>query len=81
MLEAGIVRSKNIANILFKNMVDASIAAVCFWLVGYGIAYGDDLTGFMGRNRFITTHIYNNAGAKSDKYTALALSLKLHMKG
>lgn len=45
MLEAGIVQSKNMANILFKNMVDASIAAVCFWLVGYGFAYGTDRTG------------------------------------
>ena len=45
MLEAGIVQTKNMANILFKNMVDASIAAVCFWLVGYGFAYGTDRTG------------------------------------
>ena len=37
MLEAGIVQSKNMANILFKNAIDVSIAAVCYWLVGYGV--------------------------------------------
>jgi len=62
MLEAGIVQSKNMANILFKNMVDASIAAVCFWLVGFGFAYGTDQTGFIGSSKFATIHIYNGAG-------------------
>jgi ammonia channel protein AmtB len=31
------VQSKNMANILFKNAIDVSIAAVCYWLVGYGV--------------------------------------------
>jgi len=26
------------------------------------IAYGDDLTGFIGSNKFATNHIYNGAG-------------------
>jgi len=33
---AGIVHPKNVTNILFKNMVDASLAALVFWGVGYG---------------------------------------------
>jgi hypothetical protein len=37
-------------------------AHVCAWVQ---IAFGDDLTGFIGRNKFITRHIYNNAGASS----------------
>ena len=37
MLEAGVVQNKNMSNILFKNMVDCSIAAVCYWLIGYGV--------------------------------------------
>ena len=40
MLEAGIVHPKNVTNILFKNMIDASLAAFIFWAIGYGIAYG-----------------------------------------
>jgi len=62
MLEAGIVHPKNVANILFKNMIDASIAAVCFWLIGYGLAYGNDKKGFIGTNNFGLEDVYNGAG-------------------
>jgi ammonium transporter, Amt family len=54
MLEAGIVHPKNATNILFKNMIDASLAALIFWLVGYGVAYGPTggSGGFIGTFNF-----------------------------
>jgi Amt family ammonium transporter len=52
MLEAGIVHPKNMTNILFKNICDASIAALCFWIVGYGFAYGESAGGFIGKDNF-----------------------------
>ena len=52
MLEAGSVQDKNIQNILFKNLMDACIAAVCFWLLGYGFAYGDTGGNFIGTTQF-----------------------------
>jgi Amt family ammonium transporter len=49
MLEAGSVRAKNTKNILLKNILDASLAALIWWLVGYGFAYGDSSDGgFIG---------------------------------
>ncbi|MDX8396975.1 MAG: ammonium transporter [Mariprofundaceae bacterium] len=46
MLEAGLVRSKNTAEILTKNIVLYSIACVMFMLVGYNIMYpGSDFEG------------------------------------
>ncbi len=43
MLEAGLVRGKNVAMQLIKNVALFSIASVMFWLVGYSIMYpGDD---------------------------------------
>jgi Amt family ammonium transporter len=53
MLEAGSVASKNVQNILYKNLMDACIGAMCFWILGYGLAYGDaDDGSFIGSANF-----------------------------
>lgn len=38
LLEAGSVRAKNAQNIMIKNMMDACVAALAYYLVGYGFA-------------------------------------------
>jgi Amt family ammonium transporter len=48
VLEAGAIRKKNIANILFKNLLDASAASITFYLLGYGFAYGKTADGMIG---------------------------------
>ncbi|AQP99032.1 ammonium transporter [Pseudoalteromonas aliena] len=45
MLEAGLVRSKNTAEILTKNIALYSIACTMFLLVGYNIMYVDNIEG------------------------------------
>ena len=42
MQEAGSVSHASILNILFKNMFDAILGAISFWLVGYAIAFGGE---------------------------------------
>ena len=42
MLEAGLVRSKNVAMQLIKNMGLFSFAAIMYWLIGYNIMYPGD---------------------------------------
>ena len=59
MLEVGIVQKKNSTNILFKNMIDASLAAMCFWLLGYGFASGTDAGGFIGTDNFALSGDYD----------------------
>ena len=39
-LSVGAVRSKNAKNIILKILLDACIGAICFYLLGFGFAYG-----------------------------------------
>lgn len=51
MLEAGLVRSKNVTMQLTKNMALFSIAAIMYWLVGYNLMYPGDswsVAGWVG---------------------------------
>jgi ammonium transporter, Amt family len=45
MVEAGLTRKKNTANILMKNLMDFSIGALIYWVIGYSIMYGDSIFG------------------------------------
>jgi Amt family ammonium transporter len=47
MLEAGLVRAKNTAEILTKNITLFAIACIMYMLVGYGIMYPDGGNGFI----------------------------------
>ncbi len=46
MLEAGLVRSKNVSMQCLKNITLYSIAGIMFWAIGYGIAYPGDFNGY-----------------------------------
>ena len=55
MLEAGMVRTKSVAEILTKNISLYSIASVMYMLIGYNIMYSDGLTSLIpGLGFFIT---------------------------
>ena len=45
MVESGFTRKKNTANILMKNLMDFSVGALIYWLIGYSIMYGDSIFG------------------------------------
>lgn len=45
MLCVGSVRVKNAKNILLKNIIDGCAAALVFYFIGYGLAYGTDSDG------------------------------------
>ena len=48
MLEAGLVRSKNVAMQLTKNIALFGIASIMYWLVGFNLMYPGDFNGFLG---------------------------------
>jgi Amt family ammonium transporter len=52
LLEVGMVRSKNAQNIMIKNLIDVAVAALSYYAVGYGIAYGEGGSPFLGKSYF-----------------------------
>ena len=59
LCEAGFTRSKNTANILFKNFVDFMVGSVLFWFVGFGFMFGSDGAGFIGMPNFGDLSFYH----------------------
>ena len=41
MVEGGFTRAKNTANIMMKNLMDFGMGSIAFWLVGFGIMFGN----------------------------------------
>ncbi len=52
MIESGSVRSKNTVNVLMKNYMDACLGGLVFWLVGFGLMFGVNTTGWFGFSHF-----------------------------
>lgn len=53
MVESGFTRSKNTLNILMKNFLTISIAAILFFIIGYGIMFGTSGGSFIGIDGFM----------------------------
>ena len=51
MLEAGLVRSKNVSMQSLKNVALYSIAGIMYWAIGYNLMY-TDVTGYIGSFQF-----------------------------
>jgi Amt family ammonium transporter len=51
-LEAGLTRMKNVGHVAAKNVLVLAIASIVYYLVGYGIAFGDGGTGLFGGSGF-----------------------------
>jgi len=49
MVESGFNSAKNTVNILFKNVMDLCVGVLLYYLIGYGLMYGDSVFGgFIG---------------------------------
>lgn len=51
-VEAGLTRSKNTTNILFKNLIDFVFATLAFWAFGYAFMFGATAAGWIGISDF-----------------------------
>lgn len=48
LVEAGFTRSKNTVNILYKNLMDFAVGSIIFWILGFGLMFGTDISGIIG---------------------------------
>lgn len=59
LVESGLTRDKNAANIAMKNFMDISVGTLSFWALGYGLMYGTkDASGFIS-----VSDLWMNPGA------------------
>jgi len=54
-LEAGLTRMKNVGHIAAKNVLVLAIASIVYYVVGFGIAFGDGGNGLVGGSGFLPT--------------------------
>ena len=66
-VESGFTRAKNAAHIMMKNVLDMSMGALSFWLIGFGIMFGAT-NGLFGTDRFLLSPD-NGAGDGQWEYT------------
>ena len=52
MVETGLTRAKNAGNIVMKNLMDLCIGTIAFWIVSFGLMFGDDIGGIIGTPDF-----------------------------
>ncbi len=57
LLEAGATRAKNSINIIMKNVMDISLGSLFFWLVGFGLMFGTNSSGWIGTDNFALSEI------------------------
>ena len=57
MLESGLVRSKNSVNVIMKNYIDMAFGAIAFWVVGFGLMFGNNPSGWFGTNNFMPSNL------------------------
>src|ERR1051325_12007511 len=50
-LEAGLTRMKNAGHIAGKNVLIFAVCSLVYWMVGFGLAFGDGV-GFVGTHGF-----------------------------
>lgn len=53
LLESGAARSKNMVNVLMKNYMDMCVGAIGFSLIGFGLMFGINETGWFGTSQFL----------------------------
>jgi len=73
MLESGLCQAKNAVNILAKNFIVFAVSSLAFWVVGFGLMFGDG-TPFIGLSGWFLSGV-DNSPATGDAYQGVFASL------
>ena len=73
-VESGFARAKNCVNILSKNFVVFAISTVAFWLVGFGIMFGNG-TPYAGLEGLLMLGGADNSPATGEAYKGVYAAL------
>ncbi len=70
LVESGLCQSKNCVNILFKNFIVFSCSTISFWVIGWGIMFGDG-SPFIGTSGLFFVSGEDNSPALGHDYLAM----------
>jgi ammonium transporter, Amt family len=67
MVESGMCQAKNCVNILSKNFIVFAASSLAFWVIGWGLMFGDG-SGFMGTSGLLFLGGEDNSPASGEAY-------------
>jgi Amt family ammonium transporter len=73
MLETGLCQAKNAVNILAKNFIVFAVSSIAFWVLGFGLMFGDG-NGILGLHGWFLQGP-DNSPATGDAYSGVFSSL------
>ena len=73
MLETGLCQSKNAVNILAKNFIVFAVSSLAFWVIGFGLMFGDG-TPLLGLSGWLLKGA-DNSPAMGEAYAGVFTSL------
>ncbi len=74
LVESGLCRAKNTINILAKNFVVFAIASIAFYIIGWGLMFGDG-NPFFGIEGLFMLHGADNSPATGEAYKGVYSSM------
>ncbi|MDX1995001.1 MAG: ammonium transporter [bacterium] len=76
MLETGLIRQNGTVNALLENFIDAGLTGLCWWAVGFGVAFGTTSGGLFGTDLFFLNGAvtFGDAGVEYAKFGILNIS-------
>ncbi len=70
LVESGLCRAKNCTNILAKNFIVFAASTISFWVLGWGLMFGDG-NGFMGMSGLWFVSGADNSPALGEAYASM----------